>query len=197
MPCKNYYKINEEILEQYLKTGGTSTAQMAEQVPPKGGLSNNIYSNTNNTNTINSISRGETKKPLIKKSNPSKKSKRDKFIDHFLTLADEYEFSDDVLDALTKFINSLADTKTYLGDETIRAQLAALVDRVGSDRQRIAVINDTIVRGWKSLIYCIDSSANKKTAKWDTSEMSCEQNDNIPGTEDFDEKVARGDINIY
>lgn len=166
---------------------------------------NNNYNYNNTPNTIinNSITRsnrtavegGETKK-LLKKS---KKTKKDIFIDKFLKICDEFDFSDDVLTKLVKFATVLTEMNFYPAEDTIRSQLIALSDKCKTDRQRITVIDNTIIRGWKSLIYCIDDKKSSKDdrAEWDTPEMSNEQSAPLPGTPEFEELLARGEIHYF
>lgn len=171
---------------------------------------NNNYNNdndTNNSNTIinNSITHTrkacEGSKKLINKSK-TKKSKKETFIDKFLDICSDYEFSENVLTELQKFANMLAEMNTYSAEETIRQQLQALVDNCSTDKQRIKVINDTIIRGWKSLIYCISNSNTNKSCKddrasWDTDDMSNEQSSIKYGSEEFNAMVQRGEIEFY
>ena len=161
------------------------------------------YNNTRNTIINNSITRsnrtavegGETKK-LLKKP---KKTKKDIFIDKFLKICDEFDFSDDVLTKLVKFATVLTEMNFYPAEDTIRSQLIALSDKCKTDRQRIDVIDNTIIRGWKSLIYCIDDKKSSKDdrAEWDTPEMSNEQSAPLPGTPEFEELLARGEIHYF
>lgn len=163
------------------------------------------YNNTHNTIINNSITRTRTacdsSKKLVNKSK-TKKSKKDTFMDKFLDICSEYEFSETVLTELQKFANMLAEMNTYSAEETIRQQLQALVDNCLTDKQRIKVINDTIIRGWKSLIYCIsNSNANKSCkddrANWDPDYMSNEQSSIKYGSEEFNAMVQRGEIEFY
>ena len=171
----------------------------------KESLHNNTNNNYNYNNTPNNIINniitrsnrtavegGETKK-LLKKP---KKTKKDIFINKFLKICDEFDFSDDVLTKLVKFATVLAEMNFYLAEDTIRSQLIALSDKCKTDRQRIDVIDNTIIRGWKSLIYCIDDKKSSKDdrAEWDTPEMSNEQSAPLPGTPEFEELLARGEI---
>ena len=161
------------------------------------------YNNTRNTIINNSITRsnrtavegGETKK-LLKKP---KKTKKDIFINKFLKICDEFDFSDDVLTKLVKFATVLTEMNFYPAEDTIRSQLIALSDKCKTDRQRIDVIDNTIIRGWKSLIYCIDDKKSSKDdrAEWDTPEMSNEQSAPLPGTPEFEELLARGEIHYF
>ena len=161
------------------------------------------YNNTRNTIINNSITRsnrtavegGETKK-LLKKP---KKTKKDIFINKFLKICDEFDFSDDVLTKLVKFATVLTEMNFYPAEDTIRSQLIALSDKCKTDRQRIDVIDNTIIRGWKSLIYCIDDKKSSKDdrAEWDTLEMSNEQSAPLPGTPEFEELLARGEIHYF
>lgn len=166
---------------------------------------NNYNNNTHNTIINNSITRTRTacdsSKKLVNKSK-TKKSKKDTFIDKFLDICNEYEFSETVLTELQKFANMLAEMNTYSAEETIRQQLQALVDNCLTDKQRVKVINDTIIRGWKSLIYCIsNSNANKSCkddrANWDPDYMSNEQSSIKYGSEEFNAMVQRGEIEFY
>ena len=164
---------------------------------------NNNYNNTRNNIINNIITRsnrtavegGETKK-LLKKP---KKTKKDIFIDKFLKICDEFDFSDDVLTKLVKFATVLTEMNFYPAEDTIRSQLIALSDKCKTDRQRIDVIDNTIIRGWKSLIYCIDDKKSSKDdrAEWDTPEMSNEQSAPLPGTPEFEELLARGEIHYF
>lgn len=164
---------------------------------------NNNYNNTRNNIINNIITRsnrtavegGETKK-LLKKP---KKTKKDIFINKFLKICDEFDFSDDVLTKLVKFATVLTEMNFYLAEDTIRSQLIALSDKCKTDRQRIDVIDNTIIRGWKSLIYCIDDKKSSKDdrAEWDTPEMSNEQSAPLPGTPEFEELLARGEIHYF
>lgn len=163
------------------------------------------YNNTHNTIINNSITRTRTacdsSKKLVNKSK-TKKSKKDTFMDKFLDICSEYEFSETVLTELQKFANMLAEMNTYSAEETIRQQLQALVDNCLTDKQRVKVINDTIIRGWKSLIYCIsNSNANKSCkddrANWDPDYMSNEQSSIKYGSEEFNAMVQRGEIEFY
>lgn len=164
---------------------------------------NNNYNNTRNTIINNSITRsnrtavdgGEPKK-LLKKP---KKTKKDMFINKFLKICDEFDFSDDVLNKLVKFANVLTEMNFYPAEDTIRSQLIALSDKCSTDKQRITVIDNTIIRGWKSLIYCIDDKKSSKNdrAEWDTPEMSNEQSAPLPGTPEFEELLAKGQIHYF
>lgn len=164
---------------------------------------NNNYNNTRNNIINNIITRsnrtavegGETKK-LLKKP---KKTKKDIFINKFLKICDEFDFSDDVLTKLVKFATVLTEMNFYPAEDTIRSQLIALSDKCATDRQRITVIDNTIIRGWKSLIYCIDDKKSSKDdrAEWDTPEMSNEQSAPLPGTPEFEELLARGEIHYF
>lgn len=165
---------------------------------------NNNYNNNTRNNIINNIitrsnrtavEGGETKK-LLKKP---KKTKKDIFINKFLKICDEFDFSDDVLTKLVKFATVLTEMNFYPAEDTIRSQLIALSDKCKTDRQRIDVIDNTIIRGWKSLIYCIDDKKSSKDdrAEWDTPEMSNEQSAPLPGTPEFEELLARGEIHYF
>lgn len=169
---------------------------------------NNNYNYNNTPNTIinNSITRSNRKavdgvetKKLLKKS---KKTKKDIFINKFLKICDEFDFSDDVLTKLVKFATVLTEMNFYPAEDTIRSQLIALSDKCATDRQRIAVIDNTIIRGWKSLIYCISNSNTNKSCKddranWDTDNMSNEQSSIKYGSEEFNAMVQRGEIEFY
>lgn len=172
---------------------------------PNNTNNNYNYNNTHNTIINNSITRtrtaGDSSKKLVNKSK-TKKSKKDTFMDKFLDICSEYEFSETVLTELQKFANMLAEMNTYSAEETIRQQLQALVDNCLTDKQRVKVINDTIIRGWKSLIYCIsNSNANKSCkddrANWDPDYMSNEQSSIKYGSEEFNAMVQRGEIEFY
>lgn len=157
----------------------------------RNNIINNIITRSNRT----AVEGGETKK-LLKKP---KKTKKDIFIDKFLKICDEFDFSDDVLTKLVKFATVLTEMNFYLAEDTIRSQLIALSDKCKTDRQRIDVIDNTIIRGWKSLIYCIDDKKSSKDdrAEWDTPEMSNEQSAPLPGTPEFEELLARGEIHYF
>ena len=157
----------------------------------RNNIINNIITRSNRT----AVEGGETKK-LLKKP---KKTKKDIFIDKFLKICDEFDFSDDVLTKLVKFAAVLAEMNFYPAEDTIRSQLIALSDKCKTDRQRITVIDNTIIRGWKSLIYCIDDKKSSKDdrAEWDTPEMSNEQSAPLPGTPEFEELLARGEIHYF
>lgn len=172
---------------------------------PNNTNNNYNYNNTHNTIINNSITRTSTacdsSKKLVNKSK-TKKSKKDTFMDKFLDICSEYEFSETVLTELQKFANMLAEMNTYSAEETIRQQLQALVDNCLTDKQRVKVINDTIIRGWKSLIYCIsNSNANKSCkddrANWDPDYMSNEQSSIKYGSEEFNAMVKSGEIEFY
>lgn len=157
----------------------------------RNNIINNIITRSNRT----AVEGGETKK-LLKKP---KKTKKDIFIDKFLKICDEFDFSDDVLTKLVKFATVLTEMNFYPAEDTIRSQLIALSDKCKTDRQRIDVIDNTIIRGWKSLIYCIDDKKSSKDdrAEWDTPEMSNEQSAPLPGTPEFEELLARGEIHYF
>ena len=157
----------------------------------RNNIINNIITRSNRT----AVEGGETKK-LLKKP---KKTKKDIFIDKFLKICDEFDFSDDVLTKLVKFAIVLTEMNFYPAEDTIRSQLIALSDKCKTDRQRIDVIDNTIIRGWKSLIYCIDDKKSSKDdrAEWDTPEMSNEQSAPLPGTPEFEELLARGEIHYF
>lgn len=174
----------------------------------KDSLHNNTNNNYNYNNTPNNIinniitrsnrkavDEGETKK-LLKKP---KKTKKDMFINKFLKICDEFDFSDDVLNKLVKFANVLTEMNFYPAEDTIRSQLIALSDKCTTDKQRITVIDNTIIRGWKSLIYCIDDKKSSKDdrAEWDTPEMSNEQSAPLPGTPEFEELLAKGQVHYF
>lgn len=213
IPAITYYKINEEklleILEIKVSKNLTPRCEKTSQLDVKKlDINNNINNNNNNnSNTIinNSITHTrkacEGSKKLINKSK-TKKSKKETFINKFLDICSDYEFSENVLTELQKFANMLAEMNTYSAEETIRQQLQALVDNCSTDKQRIKVINDTIVRGWKSLIYCISNSNINKSCKddranWDTDDMSNEQSSIKYGSEEFNAMVQRGEIEFY
>lgn len=212
IPAVTYYKFNEEKLIELLEINVSKNSTHSCEKTLQQGVknfdinNNNINTNNNNTrNTIinNSITRsnrtavegGETKK-LLKKP---KKTKKDIFIDKFLKICDEFDFSDDVLTKLVKFATVLTEMNFYPAEDTIRSQLIALSDKCKTDRQRIDVIDNTIIRGWKSLIYCIDDKKSSKDdrAEWDTPEMSNEQSAPLPGTPEFEELLARGEIHYF
>lgn len=157
----------------------------------RNNIINNIITRSNRT----AVEGGETKK-LLKKP---KKTKKDIFIEKFLKICDEFDFSDDVLTKLVKFATVLTEMNFYPAEDTIRSQLIALSDKCKTDRQRIDVIDNTIIRGWKSLIYCIDDKKSSKDdrAEWDTPEMSNEQSAPLPGTPEFEELLARGEIHYF
>lgn len=216
IPAVTYYKINEnklmELLELQTDTDTPSSNPSCEKISQQYSKDFNINNNNNNNNinthnTIinNSITRTRTacdsSKKLVNKSK-TKKSKKDTFMDKFLDICSEYEFSETVLTELQKFANMLAEMNTYSAEETIRQQLQALVDNCLTDKQRVKVINDTIIRGWKSLIYCIsNSNANKSCkddrANWDPDYMSNEQSSIKYGSEEFNAMVQRGEIEFY
>lgn len=174
----------------------------------KESLHNNTNNNYNYNNTPNNIINniitrsnrtavdgGEPKK-LLKKP---KKTKKDMFINKFLKICDEFDFSDDVLNKLVKFAAVLTEMNFYPAEDTIRSQLIALSDKCSTDKQRITVIDNTIIRGWKSLIYCIDDKKSSKNdrAEWDTPEMSNEQSAPLPGTPEFEELLAKGQVHYF
>ena len=212
IPAVTYYKFNEEklieLLEINVSKNSTHSCEKTLQQGVKKLDINNNNINTNNNNTPNNIINniitrsnrtavegGETKK-LLKKP---KKTKKDMFLNKFLKICDEFDFSDDVLTKLVKFANVLTEMNFYPAEDTIRSQLIALSDKCATDRQRIAVIDNTIIRGWKSLIYCINDKKSSKDdrAEWDTPEMSNEQSAPLPGTPEFEELLARGEIHYF
>lgn len=213
IPATTYYKINDEklieLLELQLSKDTTSSCEKNSQQCVKdfniNNNNNNNNYNTHNTIINNSITRTrkacDDSKKLINKSK-TKKSKKETFLNKFLYICSEYEFSESVLTELQKFANMLIEMNTYSAEETIRQQLQALIDNCSTDKQRIKVINDTIIRGWKSLIYCISNSDTNKSCKqdranWDSDTMSNEQSDIKYGSDEFNAKVASGEIEFY
>lgn len=201
----NCYKVILQGSKESLPGVVKNLYQGSKESLPNNTNNNYNYNNTHNTIINNSITRTRTacdsSKKLVNKSK-TKKSKKDTFIDKFLDICNEYEFSETVLTELQKFANMLAEMNTYSAEETIRQQLQALVDNCLTDKQRVKVINDTIIRGWKSLIYCIsNSNANKSCkddrANWDPDYMSNEQSSIKYGSEEFNAMVQRGEIEFY
>lgn len=191
----NYYSailecINDEECKESLPSVKKLDRGCKESLP--GGCKESLPNNTNinKTNYNNSNSR----KTLLPKSSKSKKSK---FIDNFLNICDEFEFSENVLSELKSFAEMLSGSNSYLADETIYAQLQALYDRCGNDSIRIKVIKDTLVRGWKSLIYCIDNNCKTNKITWQSDDISCKANDVVPGTDKFNNMVDSGDIEYF
>ena len=200
----NYYKVILQGSKETLQ-GVVKKLYRGSKETLHNNTNNTITNNTHNTIINNSITRTrkacDDSKKLINKSK-TKKSKKETFLNKFLDICSEYEFSESVLTELQKFANMLIEMNTYSAEETIKQQLQALIDNCSTDKQRIKVINDTIIRGWKSLIYCISNSDTNKSCKqdranWDSDTMSNEQSDIKYGSDEFNAKVASGEIEFY
>ena len=164
------------VLQSCLTKNVSLNSKNCEAVSQNLQQSNIIY-NTNKessiiNNTTNAKNSKNTQKSLLTKP---KKSKKIKFLKMFEDICDEYEFSETVLTALIKFANYLADGNNYLAEESVRMQISYLYDNCKTDVSKIYAIDNTIIRGWKSLVYVIDQNKNTVTVNnsYNTSNMSC------------------------
>lgn len=162
----------------------------------------NIIYNTNKdssiiNNTTNAKNSKSSQKSLLTKP---KKSKKDKFLDMFISICDEYDFSEKVLTALIKFANYLTDGNNYLAEQSIRMQISYLYENCKTDTSKIYAIDNTIIRGWKSLVYVIDQDKNTVTANttYNTANMSCERDPYAElSAQERDRLISEGKITVY
>lgn len=97
------------------------------------------------------------KKPKTRR----KKSKAETFLEKCEKVSMEFDFSDLVLSKLDVYFNMLAEVKSFLAEDTIRSQLSQLADYSSSDTDLAAVIDKTVLHGWKSLNYAIEGAGSK------------------------------------
>lgn len=150
--------------------GGITDSVMGYNKNCVGGITdsvtnNNIYNNTDNN--IKKVPPSKTRHSLFRTPNYSEKqTKENKFIQNAMNIAEEFEFSDLIMDNLHTFFQMLAQSGTFLPDITIRAQLEDIFDL--TKNQQLVVITDTVKSGWKSLKYAVDKIRQSPTPKFDT-----------------------------
>ena len=96
------------------------------------------------------------KKPRKRKT---KQEKIDEWIDKNMNAIEVYGFSDQVKEKLEKYFNYLSNFGTLIPWESLEMQLNELA--TVSRSKQCEIIDTTIARGWKSLVYVIDQ--NKKS----------------------------------
>lgn len=96
------------------------------------------------------------KKPKKRKT---KQEKIDEWIDKNMNAIEVYGFSDQVKEKLEKYFNYLSNFGTLIPWESLEMQLNELA--TVSRSKQCEIIDTTIARGWKSLVYVIEQ--NKKS----------------------------------
>lgn len=96
------------------------------------------------------------KKPKKRKT---KQEKIDEWIDKNMNAIEVYGFSDQVKEKLEKYFNYLSNFGTLIPLESLEMQLNELA--TVSRSKQCEIIDTTIARGWKSLVYVIEQ--NKKS----------------------------------
>jgi hypothetical protein len=134
-------------------------------------LYNTNTQNTNNKNTTQSTS----SKSLIQtdKTTSVKQRKLDQFVSDKLKLTKQFEFTEEVNEALATYFQLLADMGALLPDIAVEAQLKKLYEL--SEPKQLQVINLTITRAWKSLDYAIMDITKQGRASFDTAKGSHNQ----------------------
>lgn len=167
----NRYKANMSTIEDL--RGSKETLQGSKETL----LNNNIHNNTNTLSKDNVLNTGstQTKQSSGKLFSSAKTTTRKSSIqktNNFITSchkeALKKEFPAPVLDELDKYFIMLAQMNTLLPAVSIAEQLVWL-QKVPADRQ-IAVIKNTISRGWKSLQYESEANVANSVPTWDTAD---------------------------
>lgn len=169
----NRYRVNMEVVENL--TGSKETLQGSKETL------HNMDSN-NNTHTLSKDSvfeTGHTPSPASPKQTSGKlfssekaktrKSsvqKTNSFITDCEREALKKEFSAETLKALSQYFIMLGQMNCLLPAVSIAEQLTWL-QKVSPDKQ-VAVIKNTISRGWKSLQYEAESALSGVVPSWDT-----------------------------
>lgn len=96
------------------------------------------------------------KKPRKRKT---KKEKVEEWINRNMNAIDVYGFSDQIKEKLEKYFNYLSNFGTLIPWESLEMQLNELA--TVSRSKQCEIIDTTIARGWKSLVYVIEQ--NKKS----------------------------------
>lgn len=127
---------------------------------------NNIYNKTDN-NIYKKGKPSNSRRSLFKApEGNAKQAKENKYIQDNLNIAEQFGFSEDVMDSLYRFFQMLAQGGTYLPEITIKAQLEDIFSL--SEAQQLNVISDTVKCGWKSLKYATDRVRQSDRATFDT-----------------------------
>lgn len=128
---------------------------------------NNIYNNTDNNINNKKGKASKTRHSLFSTPNYNEKqTKENKFIQDAMNIAEEFEFSDLIMDNLHTFFQMLAQSHTFLPLISIRAQLEDIFDL--TKNQQLVVITDTVKSGWKSLKYATDKIRQSPAPQFDT-----------------------------
>lgn len=143
----NYSNKKEPILENSLVDGSPCLDELP--YTPQTPLSPSSH------NLLDKIE----KKP---RKRQTKEERISNWVDNNIQKCEIYDFSDEVEDCLEKYFNYLANFGTLFPWTSIEMQLNKL-NSIPSNKQ-VEVINKTIERGWKSLIYVIDEKSKSENS---------------------------------
>ena len=148
---------------------------------------NNINNNTHISSKDDIFDTGHTPSPSSPKTSPSGKlfssakpvtrkssvQKTNSFITACQKEAFKKQFSTPVIAVLDDYFRMLAELNCLLPSLSIAEQLTWL-KKVPEDRQ-VAVVKNTISRGWKSLQYEAETNISGKVPSWDTADPNAFQ----------------------
>ena len=161
----NHYRVNIPYVTNFTGSKETLLGGSKETLHYNNTIDNNTLSKDNVLNTrstqnppkpaqtsgkLFSSEKSQTRKSSVQKTNS--------FITACQREAIKKEFSKEVLAALDKYFIMLAEMNTLLPSVSIEEQMTCLA-KVPKHRQ-VAVVKNTIARGWKSLQYEADSVAS-------------------------------------
>lgn len=182
LPAKRYICIHEEALQSLMDSITGAVAPVPEDFENKSPNSSALNNNNLNNNThvlskdntfdighsqgsarsetsssgkLFSSAKSSTRKSSVQKTNT--------FITTCQREAIKKEFSKEVLTELDKYFRMLAETNTLLPAISISEQLAHLA-KVPQHKQ-VAVVNNTISRGWKSLQYEAEATVSSRATR--------------------------------
>lgn len=186
LPAKRYIFIDEEALLALVEATTTQNAPVLKNLENKslknsGLINNNIINNNTHTLSKDNVfdighSQGSARpttqasgklfsseKPKTRKSSVQKTNN---FITACHREALNKQFPTEVLNVLDNYFIMLAQMNCLLPAVSIAGQLEWL-KKVPEDKQ-IAVVKNTISRGWKSLQYEAEANISSQVPSWDT-----------------------------
>lgn len=101
----------------------------------------------------------KVEKKTRKSNRKSKQEKTEEWLNKTMVAIEVYGFSDQLKEKLEKYFNYLANFGTLLPWESLELQMNKLASV--PRRKQIEIIDETIARGWKSIVYVIDD-VNRK-----------------------------------
>lgn len=102
----------------------------------------------------------------IPKSKPkkSKETRVKEWKNHAVSLLDNYNFSDVIKSKLETYFDYLIELGAMCPDITLTSQLDILA-KLDCEKEQLYVLNQTIARGWKSLVYVADKKETNANTK--------------------------------